>query len=400
MSSPVSLPRSVAFGAVLIGLAIGVQDVQAQGGRSRARDRSGAGTDRIVLVEAFVSQGCDLCPQAEVLLSKLRKEFGPDRIAVVSYHVDYFNDPWKDPFSDPDFSARQAQYSQIYDREHKLDNPSYLYLTPLVIVDGQTPMVGSNAEAYQVATTAIRAGLAARPSATISLDLAPASGKGPRDLKVAVSAPGPGSDLAGQKVYVEVVTVEDSLSTAVKSGELAGRTYRADSVARAYDSKPVLLDRGGKPETLTFPITLAPGLDPSRCRLVVIVQDEKNGRVYQAATAPWQAADASMLRPSTPPRDAEFPTRDNGFERFSGRSRIAGDPRPFDGSTPGRGTRAERFRESFSCSLRRVTAEPQLDFRDCSKRLKRQPWAAACSGTSSATEADEHGGPSDGSNST
>jgi IS4 transposase len=41
-----------------------------------------------------------------------------------------------------------------------------------------------------------------------------------------------------------------------------------------------------------------------------------------------------------------------------------------------------------------------LSLRDCSKRLKQPLWAAACSGTSSASAAAVRGGPSDGSSST
>ena len=281
----------------------GTELASAQSGRSR----TAKGADRTVLVETFVSQGCNLCPQAETLISKLQKEYGPDRVAVVSYHVDYFNEPWKDPFSDPDYSRREYQYSTIYDREHKQNDPNYLYLTPLVIVDGKTPMVGSNKEAHQVATDAIRAGLSERPAATLNLTLALESGDGPRDLTVEVATTDPRSPLAGREVLVEVVTVEDGLSTDVKSGELAGQTYRSNNVARAFVAKPVRLGRDGKPESLQFPIKLAKGLDPARCRLVALVQDEENGRVYQAGSVAWRAATSAETVDAS---QATAPSRD------------------------------------------------------------------------------------------
>ncbi len=58
---------------------------------------------------------------------------------------------------------------------------------------------------------------------------------------------------------------------------------------------------------------------------------------------------------------------------------------------PAQASREER------AELYRARWNNELDLRDCSKRLKRPLWAAACSGISSAIAAAGHGGPSDGS---
>ena len=81
---------------------------------------------RMVLVELYTSQGCDMCPTAEKVLGALAER---DRgIVPIAFHVDYFNDPWKDVFSDPLYSQRQMTYNQIYT---KPKNPQYgLYYTP------------------------------------------------------------------------------------------------------------------------------------------------------------------------------------------------------------------------------------------------------------------------------
>ena len=59
-----------------------------------AADRTEA--TRMVLVELYTSQGCDMCPAAEKMLGALAER--DRRIVPIAFHVDYFNDPWKDVF--------------------------------------------------------------------------------------------------------------------------------------------------------------------------------------------------------------------------------------------------------------------------------------------------------------
>ena len=93
---------------------------------------------RVVLVELFTSQGCDMCPAAEKMLGALAER---DRgIVPIAFHVDYFNDPWKDVFSDPLYSQRQGAYNQLYT---KPKNAEYgLYYTPMLMIDGEQSVNG------------------------------------------------------------------------------------------------------------------------------------------------------------------------------------------------------------------------------------------------------------------
>jgi hypothetical protein len=65
--------------------------------RAAAQETGRDAARRMVLVELYTSQGCDMCPTAERMLGAL----GDRRIVPIALHVDYFNDPWQDVFSDP-----------------------------------------------------------------------------------------------------------------------------------------------------------------------------------------------------------------------------------------------------------------------------------------------------------
>ena len=83
-----------------------------------------------------------MCPAAEELLDQLTKQY--DRVVPIAFHVNYFDKPWKDPFSSPLFSSRQWQYSTLYNKENKVGKEDYLYFTPMMMVDGRYPMLGSD----------------------------------------------------------------------------------------------------------------------------------------------------------------------------------------------------------------------------------------------------------------
>jgi len=71
-----------------------------------------SGTNRVMLVELFTSQGCSSSPPGGIWLNKfmddprLWKEVVP-----VSFHVDYWDYiGWKDPYSSKNYSSRQRDY--------------------------------------------------------------------------------------------------------------------------------------------------------------------------------------------------------------------------------------------------------------------------------------------------
>jgi hypothetical protein len=84
------------------------------------------------------SQGCNSCPPASDLLGKLFElGDGADRIVPLNFHVDYFNQPWPDPYSGASYTRRQRDYNSV---QHRDD----LQFTPLLMVDGRQPLLGSD----------------------------------------------------------------------------------------------------------------------------------------------------------------------------------------------------------------------------------------------------------------
>jgi hypothetical protein len=254
---------------------------------------------KTVALEVFVSQGCDLCPSAELLLGKLDAEFGPERVVPISFHVDYFNDAWKDPYSDPQFSRREWQYSQLYAKAHAIKNDAYLYLTPLLMVDGRVAMVGSNEDTPARARAAIRNALAQPAVVAIEANLNEGAASADRTLSVRLAALD--ESWAEREVLLEVVTLEDGLSTSVGAGELRGRTYNSRHTARAFAFRPVTLPREGDSETVLH-LTLPAGARPDRTSLAVLVQDEATGRILQARRLDWQPVAGSIQEESTEPK--------------------------------------------------------------------------------------------------
>ena len=228
---------------------------------------------RKVLVELYTSQGCNSCPAASDLLANLAAlGFGPERVVPINFHVDYFNTPWADPYSDPAFSERELGYNQVMKRKD-------LYFTPMMMVDGKYPLLGSN---RPEATAAIRR--ARQEPAPVRLDLA-LDGEGPRKnlaVKLATKSP----EIAGRDLLVAVALTEDRVATRVPSGENAGKTLVETDVVRRLDHRFARLDRL-EPKTLTFPVTLPADADPAHFRVTVFAQDRTNGRVYQADAIPW-----------------------------------------------------------------------------------------------------------------
>ncbi len=221
-------------------------------------------------------------------------------IVPIAFHVDYFNKPWKDPFSDPRFSRREGQYSQIFNREHRLNNPNYLYLTPLLMIDGRVPMVGSNADTPAKVREAIQRARASKPRVSLDINLEAAPGDAMRkSLRIDVAPRSP--RLTGRNVLVGVVTYEDATTTKIESGELAGESYVGRFVARELAVRPVRLSQVG-PTTLRVPVEVKQGWNASRCGVVAFVQDEATGQIEQAARLRWSSdlepAEPGLARPS------------------------------------------------------------------------------------------------------
>ena len=135
-------------------------------GPDRAASAAGRdGPKRMVLVELYTSQGCNMCPRAEEILGALAER---DRgIVPIAFHVDYFNEPWKDVFSDPMYSRRQMTYHQTYTKPKPADYG--LYYTPMLMIDGEQSVNGRDPAA---AREAIRRASARKPAVGLDVALA------------------------------------------------------------------------------------------------------------------------------------------------------------------------------------------------------------------------------------
>ena len=241
-----------------------------------AADRTEA--TRMVLVELYTSQGCDMCPTAEKLLGSLAER--ESRIVPIAFHVDYFNNPWTDVFSEPLYSQRQMAYNRLYT---KPKNPDYgLYYTPMLMIDGEQSVNGRDTASAQAA---IRQALARKPAVRLDVTLDIKSGglSGTATIKVTSRS----TRAEKSPLLVCAVLREDGVVTDVPTGENAGKSLVARFPARQTKYETIELD-GKSPATQRFSFELDRAWNRQKLRLAVFVQDKRTGVVHQAADVPWQ----------------------------------------------------------------------------------------------------------------
>jgi hypothetical protein len=241
---------------------------------------------RMVLVELYTSQGCDMCPTAEKMLGALAER--DPRIVPIAFHVDYFNEPWKDVFSDPLYSQRQMTYNQLYT---KPKNPEYgIYFTPMLMIDGEQSVNGRDPTSAQAA---IRRAMAREPAVAleVALDLKRDGISGTATFKVTSRS----ARAERSPLLVCAVLREDGLTTDVQSGENAGKSLVARFPARQTKYEFIELD-GESPATQRFAFVTEPAWNHRKLRLAAFVQDKRTGVVHQAADLPWQSTPTARRR--------------------------------------------------------------------------------------------------------
>jgi hypothetical protein len=269
--------------AMLLGLTVALQQSVSAGETVQPK--------RMVLVELYTSQGCDMCPTAEEVLGALA-ETDPG-IVPIAFHVDYFNEPWKDVFSDALYSKRQMTYNQLYT---KPKNQEYgLYYTPMLMIDGTDSVNGRDPAA---ARAAIRRALARKPGVAIDLALDVAKDKlsGTATIKVTSRSP----RVERTPLLVCAVLREDGVVTDVESGENRGKSLVARFPARVTKYEYIELE-GDSATTQEFRFRIAPTWASRNLRLAAFVQDKQTGVVYQAADVPWRSTAAAL----TPARSSD-----------------------------------------------------------------------------------------------
>ena len=247
-------------------------------------DRAASADDRpepkrMVLVELYSSQGCDMCPAAEKILGSLAE--GERRIVPIAFHVDYFNNPWEDVFSDPLHSRRQMTYNQLYTRPK---NPDYgLYYTPMMMIDGEESVNGRDPAA---AGAAIRQALTRKPGVDldVALDVQADGLSGTATVRVTSRSP----RVERTPLLVCAVLREDGVTTKIGSGENRGKSLVARFPARQTKYDFIELD-GKSPKVQKHSFTVDPAWTQKNLRLAVFVQDKRTGSVHQAADLPWRS---------------------------------------------------------------------------------------------------------------
>ena len=257
---------------------------------SAQEDGKSASPRKKVLVELYTSQGCNSCPSANEFLGQLAGlGYGPDRVVPVAFHVDYFNEPWADPFSSKDHSRRQLAYNSVQKRND-------LYFTPMMMVDGRHPMLGSNRP------TALAAlGKALKEDPGVSLDMTLKGEGSDRALTAKVRPLAAASE--GRQIMVGVTLTEGPITTRVPSGENAGRALVEPFVVRSFAFQTGKLDRG-EARVFSFPLRLAPGAVAAKTRVSAWVQDWDDGRVHQAESIAWEKPTGTVSVGSRPPSAA------------------------------------------------------------------------------------------------
>lgn len=171
-----------------------------------------AQSNKKVLVELFTSQGCSSCPSADKLLKEI-VELGDDKVAVLSYHVDYWNRlGWKDPFSITESTQRQYAYAQIF-------RNSTVY-TPQAVVNGEVEFVGSNSDKMNISISN------AKKSSRLETLKIDAKRDG---IEVLVSI-----DIQND-AETTILLVQREATTQVNRGENGGRTLNHVNVVRSVN---------------------------------------------------------------------------------------------------------------------------------------------------------------------
>ena len=232
--------------------------------------RTESGSERLVVLELYTSEGCSSCPPADRWLSR---EFGEGRTAhgavPLAFHVDYWNRlGWPDRFSRPEFSARQQTVAAR-------GGKAVIY-TPQFVLDGQDVKPGQLPYGKDSSWGPDAAG----PSARITMWTGTARDGSVRvQGRVAVDDPG-----RLRRAEARVALTQNRLESQVTAGENGGRRLHHDHVVRAW-SGPYLPDAAGD---ITFDVRLPRPAEfrADSAAVVVFVEDAGTGRTLQALSAP------------------------------------------------------------------------------------------------------------------
>ncbi|MEZ5648555.1 MAG: DUF1223 domain-containing protein [Alphaproteobacteria bacterium] len=223
-------------------------------------DRAQSESASPVVVELFTSQGCSSCPPADAYLQTLAKR--PDILAL-GFHVDYWDyGGWADPFAKPEYGQRQRDYATAF-------KDNFVY-TPLAVIQGSAPAVGSDQEAID---SLIRARKAATTTVPVIL-----SG-GPFGLKVDLPAIDNGVPFTAD---IWLVRFDGERQTPVLRGENRGRQATDANIVRELLRVAEWNGNG-----LHFEVVLPKQTVPGPWGCAILVQAPHGGPILGAAKMTW-----------------------------------------------------------------------------------------------------------------
>ena len=225
-----------------------------------------------ILVELFTSEGCSSCPPADRFLEKLDQQpISGAEMIVLSEHVDYWNDiGWRDPYSSGTYSQRQQAYAKHF-------GPDTVY-TPEMIVDGSSQFVGSNAE---LAEKAFRKALSRQK---LPIRVSSVSTVDPNYVRAHVELGPLKPAYSSHTADVYAVLALNRAESQVSKGENAGR--RLTHVAVVTTLTKIGEVQPGQPYSEDIGLKVEPSSQLYNRRMIVFVQEAREGRVLGAALIP------------------------------------------------------------------------------------------------------------------
>lgn len=210
------------------------------------------------VLELFTSQGCSSCPPADRLLATY---ISKENIIPLSFHVDYWDKlGWKDPYSSKEFTKRQYEYASA------LHSSVY---TPQLVVNGQTEMIGSDANKL---SSTIKNILAQNTGATISFKTLKAENN---KASLSFNAEGTTSNCK-----LNIALVEKNTTTKINAGENGGATLIDNNVVRNFTT----IGNINEGEN-TVAIDIPNSLNLNNAIVVIYLQQKDTGKIVAAAQA-------------------------------------------------------------------------------------------------------------------
>lgn len=218
-----------------------------------------------VVVELFTSEGCSSCPPADELLSRLDREFPEYEIITLGEHVDYWDElGWRDRYSSPLFSARQAEYGQLFQVES--------VYTPQMVINGQAQCLGSDLDGLRQAIKAV----ARAPQAMVELS----NGREHDLISIRVGRFPQGV----RETEILLAIVEDNIRNQVGAGENAGKRLLHNSVVRSMTRLAMVDPKKNSGYTAETKLNLGRGGDRRNVRAILLAQERTSRRIIGAAS--------------------------------------------------------------------------------------------------------------------